>query len=221
MGRVVGYVRVSTTEQEHGPRAQRDAIEAWCEANGHELVAVHEDLGVSGAAPLDKRPGLVAALADLNRGDVLAVAKRCRLARDPIVGAMAEAAAARSGASVVSTAGEGTDGDGPSSVLMRRIVDAFAEYERLVIGARTKAALAAKKSRGERVGGVPFGKRVAADGVNLEADPDEQRAVGLVRRLRRDGLSLRAIAERLNDDGIPARGNRWHKSSIARILEAA
>lgn len=45
---------------------------------------------------------------------------------------------------------------------MRRIVDAFVEYERLVIRARTRAALTVKRSRGERIGGIPYGHQLAA-----------------------------------------------------------
>ena len=50
----------------------------------------------------------------------------------------------------MSAAGEGTDSADPSALLMRRLIDSFAEYESLIIGARTKAALGAKKVRGER-----------------------------------------------------------------------
>ena len=45
-----------------------------------------------------------------------------------------------------SAAGEGTDTDGPTDILMRRIVDAFGEYERLIIKARTKAALRSRRA---------------------------------------------------------------------------
>jgi DNA invertase Pin-like site-specific DNA recombinase len=219
--RVVGYVRVSTEDQRHGPSAQRDALASWCERHGAELVAVLDDLGVSGGAPLEDRPGLVESLSALESlsATVLLVAKRDRLARDPIVAAMVEAAAARVGARVVSAAGEGTeDPADPTSLLMRRIVDAFAEYERMLIRARTRAALGAKRGRGERTGEIPFGYRLA-DGGALEADAGEQRAIALVRDLRADGLSQRAIADRLNAECIPARGERWHKTTIARLLE--
>ncbi len=56
--KVVGYVRVSTDEQALGPEAQKTALEAWCKAQGARLVAVCEDIGVSGATSLEKRPGL-------------------------------------------------------------------------------------------------------------------------------------------------------------------
>ena len=69
-----------------------------------------------------------------------------------------------------------------------------------MIGARTRAALAVKKARGERVGSVPYGFRVGEDGV-LEPDGDEQETVELARRLRAGGLSLRAIDRELRAQG--------------------
>jgi DNA invertase Pin-like site-specific DNA recombinase len=213
------YLRVSTEEQGlsgHGLHAQRDACAAIL---AHADVFVDE--GVSGAASLDKRPGLLAAIAALGKGDTLLVAKRDRLARDPLVMAMIESAVQRKGARIRSAAGEGTDGDDPASIMMRRMVDAFGEYERLVIGARTKAALVGKKRRGERVGQIPFGYRLDSDGVHLVRDEREQEAIRLVRMLRDGGMSLRAIAAELGEQGHQSRGAAWHATTVARILEAA
>lgn len=219
----IGYVRVSTDDQALGPEAQRAALAKWATANGVTLVSVHEDRGISGAAQIADRPGLLAALVALREtgAGMLLIAKRDRLARDPIVSAMAEAMAERSGARIVSAAGEG-NGDDPTSVLMRRIVDAFAEYERAVIRARTRAALAVKASRGERTGGIPLGSTVAADGVHLESDPTEAAAVATIRELRAAGRSIRAIAAELNAAGVPARGALgWHATSVAGVLSRA
>jgi DNA invertase Pin-like site-specific DNA recombinase len=225
MTRAITYVRVSTTSQADsglGLEAQAASCHAWCEREGAELAAAHSDEGVSGAAGVDKRPGLLAAIGELRRGDVLLVAKRDRLGRDPIVCAMIERLAERKGARIVSAAGEGTDSDEPTAILMRRIVDAFGEYERLVIGARTKAALQAKRERGEKTGGDrPIGHQVAADGVTLQRDPRETRALQIIRQLREEGLSIRAIAERLNVAGVPARGKTWHATTVARVLKRA
>jgi len=52
-----------------------------------------------------------------------------------------------------------------------------------VIRARTRAALAVKKTRGERVGAVPFGYRLAADGVHVDKDEGEQATIARVREL--------------------------------------
>src|SRR5437016_1706481 len=99
------------------------------------------------------------ALVTAHGAGVILVAKRDRLARDPMVAAVAESLAARAGAVVVSADGAG-NGDDPGAVLMRRMVDAFAEYERALIRARTRSALAVKRGRGERISRhVPYGFR--------------------------------------------------------------
>ncbi len=214
------YLRVSTTDQNLGPDAQLATVERWARANGVRIVATHEDHGVSGGASLDRRRGLLAALDALKEhgAGLLVVAKRDRLARDPIVAAMVEAAAARVGARIVSAAGEG-DGDDPAAILMRRMVDAFAEYERHMIRARTKAALAVKRSRGERVSGkAPFGYRFDETGRALFPREDEQRMIERVRELHDAGMSLNAIAAALNAEGVPARGTRWHPTTVMRIV---
>lgn len=220
--RVVGYVRVSTEEQALGPSAQREALERWCALNGAELVAVYEDIGVSGGAPLDKRPGLLEALGALSttHAGVLLVAKRDRLARDVMAAGMLERLAERAGARIRSTAGEGTETDDPTARLLRGIVDLFAEYERAIIRTRTRQALAVKRQRGERVGEVPYGSRLAEDGIRLEAEPAEVRVLELVRSLRAEGVSVAAIAARLNADAVPARGARWHPTTVARLVRA-
>lgn len=218
------YLRVSTQDQAEsgaGLAAQLDACRRFAKSQDAELVDVFEDKGVSGAKGLEARPGLLDAIAALKKGDVLLVAKRDRLGRDPIKVAMIESAVGRKGARIVSTAGEGTDGDDPASVLMRRMIDAFAEYERLLIGARTKAALGAKKARGERTGSVPYGYTMAADGVHLEAVSEEQKVIAEARRLHGAGQSLRAIARELERRGFVSRaGKAFLAEQVKRLLAA-
>lgn len=218
---VVGYVRVSTDAQDLGPVAQRQALESWCEARDAALVAVFEDKGISGGAELDRRPGLLEALSSVKAhgAGVLLVAKRDRLARDVVVAVMIERVARRSGAEVVAADGVG-NGDGPADEFMRTVIDGAAQYERALISARTRAALAVKRSRGEKTGGsVPFGYRLAEDGVHLVEDDGEQTVIALVRKLRAEGLSIRGIVERLNAGGVRGRGAKWHKTSVARLLD--
>lgn len=145
----VGYVRVSTEEQVLGPDAQRAALEQWAVARRVELVAVFEDRGVSGATPLDRRPGLLAALECMaqSRAGWLVAAKRDRFARDVIIAAQLERLVGRDGGQLVSADGAG-DGDTPEATLMRRIIDCMSEYERCLIRGRTKAALATKRAKG-------------------------------------------------------------------------
>lgn len=213
------YLRVSTDQQTQsgaGLEAQEDA----CRRCAGDLGGVYRDEGVSGKTGLDKRPALLELISALDKGDTLIVAKRDRLGRDPLVVAMIESAVKRKGARIVSAAGEGTDSDSPTDILMRRMVDAFAEYERLVIGARTKAALQAKKARGERTGSIPYGYRVDADN-RLVSDDQEQAAIAVIKDMNSRGLSLRNIASRLERLGFIPRGKQWHAQTIANILKEA
>lgn len=221
--KAVAYLRVSTDDQALGPDAQRAALAAWATRAGVEIVAWYEDRGVSGAAAIDRRPGLLAALDALasHGAGVLAVAKRDRLARDVVAAAMIERMAERVGARVTSAAGEG-EGSDPGAVLMRTMIDAFAQYERALISARTRAALAVKAARGERTGAVPVGCRVAADGRTLEADPVEREIVDVVVALRDAGLSIRRIAAEMAARGMRTRkGGEIQSTQVARILRRA
>jgi len=221
--RAIGYVRVSTDEQHLGPEAQRAELERWCSANDAELVAVFVAVGISGGAALDKRTELLAAVDALkvHGAGVLLVAKRDRLARDVMVSAMVQRLVERAGAVVASATGAG-NGSSPEAELMRGMVDLFAQYERALIKARTRAALAVKRSRGEKTGGaVPFGYRLGDDGRTLEADELEQRVVARIHRLRAEGVSFRRIAAALNGDGVPARGKRWHPTTLQRVVARA
>ncbi len=89
----VGYIRVSTTEQTTNGislQAQRAQIEQWARDHHAQLVRVFADESVSGGAPIDKRPGLLAALEAVREDSVLVVAKRDRLARDAFLAAWLE-----------------------------------------------------------------------------------------------------------------------------------
>ena len=214
------YLRVSTRAQGEsglGMESQLDQCERWALDCGAEVRGVFRDEGASGSAGVAARSGLVAALEAVSRDGVLLVSKRDRLGRDPLVCAIIERMVERKGARVVSAAGEGTEGNAPSDVLMRRIVDAFAEYERLIIGARTRAALGRKRARGERTGGdCPFG--YGEEGGRLVPAPSEVVVLAKISQLRRKGASIRAIARELNEAGLSARGSRWHPTTVARIL---
>jgi DNA invertase Pin-like site-specific DNA recombinase len=219
--RAVGYLRVSTDEQSAsglGLDAQRAAIVAAAARAKLELVHVFADEGVSGSvAPLE-RPELARALEQLRRGELLLVAKRDRLGRDLVQVALLERELRRRGVRVVSAAGEGTENDDPSSLLQRRIVDVFAEHERDVIRSRTRAALRAKRARGERAGAVPFGF-VALEGGRLVEDLDEQKALAFMREKRASGAGWKAIARALRASSFrPKRAKAWSPSSVRSIL---
>ena len=220
--KIFAYLRVSTDKQAEsgvGLSAQRDSCLKWAETHGTVVEHFYSDEGVSGSTGLDKRPALLEAISCLSKGDVLLVAKRDRLARsEPLTLAMIEAAVNRKNAKIVSVAGEGTNSDDPSEVLMRRMVDAFSEYERNIIRARTKSAMQTMKKGNERVGHIPFGFRLSDDGVHLEEDEEEQSILRQLQELIASGLSTRQIADELNRRQAFNRGkSKWNHGSVHRI----
>jgi DNA invertase Pin-like site-specific DNA recombinase len=110
----VAYLRASTDEQHLSPEAQRACIRGWAVSEGTQVAAWCADRGVCSVAPIENRPALRAALAALgtHRAGLLVVAKRDRIARDVVLAAEVERAAAHAGARLVSATGEG-NGDPP------------------------------------------------------------------------------------------------------------
>lgn len=230
----VGIVRVSTTEQEISPEAQRAEIEAWCHANGYTLVAVHADIGVSGGVPLEDRPGLMAAIADIRtyKASVLIATKRDRLARDVLLAAMVERLVQREGAVVRTVQGAG-NGDGPEDQLLRTMLDAFSQYERALIRSRVRSALRHKRNQGESIGPAPYGwqrvpsGRMRRDGspiMVLEPYETEREALRLAYWLHHvEGWKADATGRMLVRKGYRPRSgaDSWNPKTIREFLAAA
>ena len=127
---------------------------------------------------------------------------------------------------LVSIAGEGIglelhlDLDDPDACLSSGINGVLAEHYRLLIKRRTKQALAVKKTKGERTGGVTYGYHLSADGAHLEGDTAEQAVIERIQSLSASGVSIRKIVGQLNEEGTPARGACWHVTSVARLVRA-
>lgn len=217
--KVVGYIRVSTEDQHLGPEAQRTALEMWCKAQGKELVSTWEDT-LSGGTEISKRPGLLAAIDDLESkgAGILLIHKRDRLARDNIIAAMGDRLVERAGA-VFQTVDGVANGHGPEAQLMRGLIDLFAQYERALIKVRTANALAVKRAKQERIGMIPLGSQLAKDNVHIEKNDSETKAISLVHKLKSEGFSIRSIADKLNELGVEGRGAKWHATTVARILK--
>lgn len=216
----VAIIRVSTEDQNLGADAQRAAIDRWAAANSVQVVAYHEDR-LCGASAVEDRPGLLAALADIraNHAGVLVAAKRDRIARDVVVAATIERLVADAGARIITADGV-TAADTPEGQLMRGLLDLFSQYERAVIRARIKAALAVKRSRGGRIANhASYGTAHSAG--QVVPNPAEAAAVARIIKSRLAGKSLRAIVKELNADGVTCRGQRWHLTTVARIVNGA
>jgi DNA invertase Pin-like site-specific DNA recombinase len=207
--RVAAYARVSTTEQGEsgaGLEAQRSAIAAVCDARGWTIVYDGHD--VASGKTRRKRPGLDDAIAVCERGDAdaLIVAKLDRLSRSALDFAALLERAQRRGWDVVAL-DLGVDTSTPQGEMFAHMLIAFAQYERRLIGQRTKDALAVKQAQGVRLGRVS----------TLPASVRRR-----IFRDRANGLSYRAIADRLNAANVPTGqgGRQWYAMTVRTVLLA-
>lgn len=205
---VVGYVRVSTAEQADsglGLEAQRAAIEAECQRRSWRLVEVFEDAGASGKS-MGGRAGLTRALRAVRKGEAaaLVVAKLDRLSRSLLDFAALMEEARRKGWALV-ILDLGVDTTTPSGEMIANVMATFAQFERRLIGQRTKDALAVKRRQGVRLGRP---RSLPQDVVNRIAAE------------RLAGASLAAVAHRLNADAVPTAhgGKRWYPSTVRAVL---
>ena len=207
--RVLAYVRVSSEEQADsraGLEAQRAAIQRECEKRGWEIVDVVEDAGYS-AKDL-RRPGVRGALEELERGgaDALVVAKLDRLSRSMLDFTSVMAKAQKEGWALVAL-DCAVDTTTPAGEAMAHVLATFAQFERRLIGERTREALAVKKRQGVRLG------RPASISPQLARR---------IRSMRTRGLTLQEISDRLNRDEVPTpRGGAvWRPTSLRAVLRA-
>ncbi len=218
--KAIGYVRVSTSDQAHNGvslEAQQERIEAWARANGAELLAVHVDRGLSGKRA-DNRPALQAALARACRDRAaLVVYSLSRLSRSIKDTCIIGERLARAGATLVSLT-EQIDGTTASGRLMLHLMTVLSQFERELIGERTRTAMAHLRGQNRRISGrVPYG--FALDGETLVPIPVEQATIAEMQTLRAQGCSLRAIVAHLEQRGIhPKTGRTWTAATVAGIL---
>jgi len=205
--KAVVVLRVSTRQQAAsglGLDAQREAAAAFCAAEGLNLVAVVEDAGVSGTVAPEDRPGMAEALALLANGavGVLVAAKADRLTRKNADLYALMDRSAREGW-CIRTADRLVDTCSDSGRLMASVAGLFAEQERALVRARTTAALQAKKARGDRLGAP----------VRTAAGTRDR-----IRVLRLEGMTMEAVAKRLNDEGLPTpSGRSWTWQNVRRV----
>ncbi len=218
----VALYRVSTAEQGHsglGLEAQQASVQAFVAAQGWTLVAEYSDVA---SGKDDKRPGFQAALTRCRQlGAILVAARLDRITRRAhTLSQMLE-----DGISIRAADMPGADD------LMMRIYAAMAQKERELISERTKAALAAAKARGKRLGG-DRGYR-PAQGPN-SAEAAEARRVSADRAAHRLGMEVEwllangvvgqaAIARALNKHGIPTPSGvgAWTHATVSRVRARA
>ena len=217
-GKWISYLRVSTGRQGRsglGLEAQRAAVESFL--NGGNWKLVKEFVEVE-SGKNDDRPILAQALKACRLyGAKLVIAKLDRLSRDAHFLLGLEKAGTDFVAADMPNANRLTVG----------IMAMVAQEERRMISERTKAALAAAKKRGVKLGGYRAGAEMTAKirkaGNEANAQKAAQRAADIapiIADLQAAGAtSLQAIAGGLNDRSIPtARGGSWSATQVMRVL---
>lgn len=202
----LAYVRVSTAEQAtEGASldAQRTALEAETKRRGWDVEVVADE-GFSGKDL--KRPGLTDALDRLDRGeaDALLAIRLDRVSRSvaDFAGLLARAKRRKWRLVLLSP---NLDTEDAAGKFTAHVLAAAAEYERDLIGARTREGMAQRRSEGVHVG--------------RPASLPES-VVGRIVKERAGGATLHSIAQRLTADAIPtARGGPlWSTSTIQGVL---
>lgn len=213
----VTYLRVSTDRQGKsglGLEAQRAAVLDHVAGKG-EIAAEYVEIE---SGKRNERPELARALAEAKRiGAVLLIAKLDRLARNVAFIA-----------NLLESGVEVTAADMPeANRFMLHVMAAVAEHEAQAISDRTRAALAAAKARGVKLGwSIPSRRseqhRAAQRGVEArkaKADQFAANVLPIIRDLQGQGLSLRRIAATLNKRGVKtARGGKWQATTVRNIL---
>jgi DNA invertase Pin-like site-specific DNA recombinase len=224
MNKIVAYVRVSTARQGRsglGLEAQAEAISRFAAAEGFEIVKTFTEVETGkGSDALERRPQLSAALAEARRQGkcAVAVAKLDRLSRDVhfISGLMSQRVPF-----LVAELGPDVD------PFVMHLFAAIAEKERALISTRTKAALAAAKARGTKIGGdrgslTDEVRQAATASLKAQAQAFAFSVKPAIDKLRAQGASsLRDFARGLSEQGVATArgGSAWSASQVKRVLD--
>lgn len=211
MKKAVAYYRVSTEEQEQsglGLEAQADAVIRFAAAEGYTIINEYKE---QQSGKNNDRPLMTAALAQCKKERAtLIVAKLDRLSRRLAFTANLMESGADFRAVDMPTADK----------LQLHIKAVFNEYERDIISQRTKAALAALKRRGVKLG--RHGAEVLAPQNAAAAIRFAEQTRPAVEAIQRDGFrSIRAICRELNRRDVPTfrAGGAWHYPSVRTLLK--
>jgi DNA invertase Pin-like site-specific DNA recombinase len=219
------YIRVSSDKQSAsglGLESQSDRCRAYCEMAGLESVEVFRD-DISTGVPLGKRPAGKRMLELIDNGEIntIVTLKLDRVFRSVLETLQSVKKWKEQGVAfhIVDFEGLAMDTSSAMGKTFLIMTAAFAELERNLISERTKAAMAVAKKNGQRVGSIPFGYIKVEGTKKLAACNEEQAIIGQMLILKNNGLTIRDLAEELNQCGLFNRGKLWSKSAVQRVLK--
>jgi len=211
---VIGYLRVSTVEQgdsRAGLDAQRAAIQREADHRGWQVIRYAQD--VASGKTTNGRHALRDALASIEAGEAsaLVASKLDRVGRNTRdILNLAERAEKQGWALVVLDMGNGETLDSTTAMgkFVLTMLAAIATFERDRLSERTREALAQKRAQGVRLGRP----------VKLA-----ERTRRRVLRERQAGVSLSAISDGLNRDGVETAqgGAQWWPSTVSKVIRSA
>lgn len=222
--RVAIYCRVSTADQaDNGVSLEAQQAKLAAYASLYDLTVIDTITDAGESAKSLNRPGLQRALEMLRKGesDGLLVAKLDRLTRSVadwqtlIDGYFGE----KAGKQLFSLS-DSIDTRTAAGRMVLNMLLVVSQWEREIIGERTRDALRHKIRKGQRVGKVLYGYDLANDGKTLVANESEQQTISLITELRSAGRSLEQIAAELTQRGIPTKSglSKWIHTAVRRIL---
>jgi len=198
---------------------QGSTCTAYAKGKKYEIKAVIDDPDASGSD--EYREKLWEAISCLCRGDILVVAKRDRLARNLYLSEQINRAVRHKGATIEAVSGD-VSGDTPEFVMIRQVLASFAEYERKLIGMRTKSAMRQHQANGRLMGRYPpYGWRIDPDDCKRMVESLAERlAIKTILQLYADNWGYTAIAAKMNDElQDVSRTGEWKATTIRKILK--
>lgn len=207
--RAVGVIRVSRTGGREGdsfasPDDQRQRVEQECSRLGLDLVGVYEELDISGRLPLEKRRGLLPAIADVEggRADVVVTAYFDRLCRSLRVQDEVVSRVERAGGQVLAVdVGQVTNGSA-AQWLSSTMLGAMNEYYSRSVGERVRDSQVRAVARGvPPFTNIPPGYVRGKDGT-LDIDPVTAPLVIAAFGMRAEGETIKEIRRFLHHGGI-------------------
>jgi DNA invertase Pin-like site-specific DNA recombinase len=224
----IAYLRTSSASSvgadKDSDKRQREAIQRFANSAGLELVGEYYDAAVSGADPIDTRPGFRALLDRIVSNGVrtVIVEDASRFARTLMVQEAGIATLAGIGVRVLTSRGDDlTDSDDEMRVAMRQIAGVFSQLEKTRL-VKKLAGARSRKREALRQGGASSPK-VEGRRSHAEARPE---VVAIAKRLRRaspksgERRSFRQIAKELARMGhLNERGRTYNATSIKAMVD--
>ena len=209
----IGYLRTSSAANvgtdKDSERRQRAAIQRFAKAAGFDVVEWFYDPTVSGAEPIETRPGF-ASLLNRVEGDgarVVLVEDASRFVRDLMAQELGIGVLTRLGMRVMTASGDDlTNTTDPMKVAMCQIAGAFAQLEKARLVAKLKAARDHMKTK--------TGKCEGRKGY-AEKMPD---TVAAAKQLHAAGMSYRKISAALAEQGHVTGGGKPHTASAIQKM---